>query len=350
METKSSKHFGGGAWAALVLSALLGLTLGLVVAGGCTMLYPCGAENREICVGSDCECGDRCSVDDQSECGSTEVCAAYAYDQSRGVCVDQEFADRHDGDLLILGAQSSNGNGGDDDCNDDDDCDDGEICDDGECVDDEDNGGEDECEDDSDCANGEVCEAGECVAEGTTGCDIDDECGEDEICDDGECVHDGTCDHDSDCPVDGEICDDGECVDELQSVCDQYCEGERDLCDSSAYDDVDDCIDECHEYVEFGRPGCREATIEFFECRYNAVTSNGCEEDDDEECETQFNQMDFACYGVGCGFSAGGECMEGEICSTDGSEALCTCVPAEAEECPDGYTCDADEDLCVASP
>lgn len=95
----------------MALVAMLVVVGGIFATSGCTMLYPCGAEDREYCVGDDCVCGDRCHENDQSECSSHEVCARYEFDPSRGVCVDEEFRQRHADEVRVLGAEGGGGGG-----------------------------------------------------------------------------------------------------------------------------------------------------------------------------------------------------------------------------------------------
>lgn len=91
-----------------VVVTVVGLALVVLASAGCTMLYPCGAEEREYCVGDDCICGDRCSATDQDECSPhNEICVAYEFDPARGVCVEDEFWERHAGEVRVLDADGA---------------------------------------------------------------------------------------------------------------------------------------------------------------------------------------------------------------------------------------------------
>lgn len=76
-------------WLSKILSLLaLGLLAGQLA--GCTVLEPCGTDDREYCTEEgDCTCGEGC--DDPSDCKDDEVCQKYRYDDSHGVCVEKQW-------------------------------------------------------------------------------------------------------------------------------------------------------------------------------------------------------------------------------------------------------------------
>ncbi len=66
--------------------------------GGCT-LGDCDLGEREICVGSDCVCGDKCATDDNctkpDPAGGYQRCFAYEFTPEHGVCVNAKYLDDH---------------------------------------------------------------------------------------------------------------------------------------------------------------------------------------------------------------------------------------------------------------
>lgn len=97
------------AWAGALFSVALTGWMIATMSSGCTMLHPCGAEDREFCVDDDCVCGERCDIDDPG-CRSSEICAAYAFDSTQGVCIDDDH-DLGDGITVISDNGTSNGDG-----------------------------------------------------------------------------------------------------------------------------------------------------------------------------------------------------------------------------------------------
>ncbi len=66
---------------------------------GCT-LGECG-DQREICVGTVCVCGDKCSTDfncnKTDENNNLQMCFAYEYSNTHGVCVTPAFMEQYGG-------------------------------------------------------------------------------------------------------------------------------------------------------------------------------------------------------------------------------------------------------------
>lgn len=282
---------------------------GMVALGGCTMLYPCGAEDREFCVGDDCTCGDRCGVDDPEECSAADVCVGYDFDSHRGVCVEREFAERHGDDVKVLGQEDNGDNGGDSECDDDTDCAGDDICDDGECVDD--NGGMG-CNENDECGDDEVCEGGICVDDDdeTPECQITGDCEDDEFCDDGECVDDPSCQEHRDCSTD-EVCDRsiGECRyvdyddDGAMLLCDEHCH----LVETGCGQDIDDnCAEQCSTTVDDPPAGQKEEcenahrtalTCELREIERELEEEGECLPASESDCAEKRDDISAACFG-----------------------------------------------------